>query len=83
MYFARNFRDVVLGFDEKPEYFLPTRRPAATSDALAAFWTKRWLSNRIKNPEVLNRVECHSLAYPISHGARVPLQYGDDEDDLF
>lgn len=80
---ARNFCDVLLGFDEKPEYFLPTRRPAASSDALAVFWIKRWLSNRINNPEVVNAVERHSLAYPISHGARVPLQYGDDEDGLF
>jgi hypothetical protein len=83
MCLSRNSRDVVLGFDETRGYFLATRRPPATSDALAAFWIKRWLSNRIKNPEVLNGVERHSLAYPISHGARVPLQYGDDEDDLF
>jgi hypothetical protein len=80
---ARNFRDVLLGLDEKPEYFLPTRRPRVVSDALSAFWMKRWLSNRISNPDVLNAVERHSLSYPISHGARVPLQCGDDEDSLF
>lgn len=80
---ARNFRDILLGFDENPEYLLPTRRPAASSEALAEFWAKRWLSNRIKNPGVLDAVERHSLCYPICHGARIPMQYDEEEDGIF
>lgn len=78
---ARNFREVLLGLDENAKYVLPTRRPRATSDALASFWIKRWLAKRIKNPEVLLEVARHALTYPISHGARVPHQFHDD--DLF
>jgi len=76
---ARNFRDVLLGLDEKPEYFLPMRQPRATSNALASFWISRWLSKRINNPEVLDAVERHLLSYPIVHGARVPLQHNNDD----
>ena len=70
---ASNFRDVLLGISSSPKYLLPTARATASTQKLAEFWRKRWLSKRIVNPDVLQSVEQHTLVYPVTHGARVVL----------
>lgn len=47
------------------------------------FWIQRWLANRILNPDVLAEVERHTLVYPVTHGARVPLPELDEGPMLF
>jgi hypothetical protein len=79
---AENFREVLLGVQSRPSYLIPDRRDAA--DRIVDFWCERWLSRRIENGDVLAAVAGHSLALPMSHGARVVLPDSDassnDED---
>jgi hypothetical protein len=71
---ARNFREVLLGMDAKPKYFLPLAKTHQFTANLAAFWRRRWLVGRIQRPGILEEVEKHTLSYPVMHGARVQLQ---------
>lgn len=80
---ASNFREVLLGIDEEPDWLLPTDNPAATTSAIADFWIRRWLSGRITRDGVLDRVAKHRLTYPIRHGARVQLPPVDEIGPLF
>jgi hypothetical protein len=82
---AENFREVLMGQDDAPKYFLSMKHRAMSTERLAAFWRKRWLSGRIQNDEVLQDVASHSLVYPVSHGARIPpgIVTAEDDDDLF
>lgn len=66
---ARNFRDVLLGLAERPQYIL--RQAKDASRQIAAHWRERWLAKRIDSPEVLADLSRHRLTYPITHGARV------------
>lgn len=43
------------------------------TELIGKYWIKWWLMNRIMNDEVLEQVSGHTLSYPITHGARVPL----------
>jgi hypothetical protein len=70
---AENSSDVLLGLSKKPKYLIPLTKARTRSEMIAKYWIKRWLTNRISNVEVLEKVSNHSLAYPITHGARVPL----------
>ncbi len=70
---AENFRDVLLGLAPRPRYFLPLRRVTDSTQRLAEFWRKRWLSGRITRPGILDEVQKHTQAYPVTHGARVNL----------
>jgi len=70
---ARNFRRVLLGLDDRPNYLLGLDDPQEKTDRLADFWRRRWLSGRIDNGSVLQEVQSHQLSYPIRHGARVVL----------
>jgi hypothetical protein len=70
---ARNFRDVLIGLADRPSYFLSMARPTEETKALAVFWRKRWLAPRITRAGVLEAVETHSLAFPVTHGARVTV----------
>jgi hypothetical protein len=70
---ADNFREILLGIDSRPNYLLSSATRNGAITALAEFWTRRWLSNRIRSKEVLAAVQKHSLSYPILHGARVIL----------
>ncbi|HUC79466.1 MAG TPA: Druantia anti-phage system protein DruA [Flavisolibacter sp.] len=70
---AENFSEVLLGLANKAKYHFPLSKARTRSDLIANYWTKRWLLNRITNPEILERVSGHSLAYPVTHGARVPM----------
>jgi hypothetical protein len=71
---ARNFREVLLGFEEEPDYLLPSGSPRPTTQRLASYWRRRWLALRALRPEILEAVKGHTLAYPVTHGARVPRQ---------
>jgi hypothetical protein len=70
---ARNFRRVLLGLDDRPNYLLGLDDPHAKTDRLSDFWRRRWLSGRIDNASVLQEVQSHQLSYPVRHGARVVL----------
>lgn len=76
---AKNFREVLLGKESKPKYHIPQANPRHASELIASYWRKRWLSRRIMNPEVLDKVASHTLIYPITHGAQVPRPVDIDE----
>jgi hypothetical protein len=40
---------------------------------IAEFWRTRWLSSRIQRQDILDALLRESLAYPVTHGARVVL----------
>ena len=71
---CENFGDVMIGLDERPKYLIPQNKPKAGTEMISKFWIKRWLNNRAKKGEILNSLEQHSLSYPITHGARVPIK---------
>ena len=73
---ATNFRDVLLGKAKRPKYLLGLGTPSEGTNALVDFWMSRWLIPRISRDGVLEAVRSHTLAYPIRHGARVPLPEG-------
>ena len=75
---ARNLREFLLGMDDEPEYIFDLEEPSRGTEAIARWWTERWLSKRIMQDEVLSRVEEHTLVRPIRHGARVVLPSVDD-----
>ena len=70
---ATNFRDVLLGRCKTPKYALPDAEPEQTTRMIAAYWMRRWLAGRIDKPHVIEQVETHTLAHPMTHGARVTL----------
>lgn len=69
---ARNFREVLIGIDKRPQYFIPQTNSKEQTATLAAYWRKRWLASRIDTVGVIDKVAEHTLARPIRHGARVP-----------
>ena len=70
---ARNFREILLGFEKRARYLIPQTTPRMRTSMIAEYWIRRWLSKRIDDSSVLERVAEHSLAYPIRHGAKVEL----------
>jgi hypothetical protein len=70
---ARNAGDVLLGLTTRPRYLIPHDRHTERTQMIAAFWRARWLSSRINTPGILDAVASHTLAYPVRHGARVPM----------
>ena len=70
---ASSFREVLLGFAKRPNYLLPQAPATRITRRIGDFWRRRWLSMRIGKPYILEEVASHTLAYPITHGARVPL----------
>lgn len=76
---AENFREVLLGVDAKPKYYLPTNHALEQTESFGAFWRKRWLNGRINRPGILDEVAKHALSHPITHGARVQLPAVEDE----
>lgn len=79
---ARNFREVLLGFEDEPEYLLPLGEPRCCSERLAAYWRRRWLAPRAAKLEIIESVKKHTLAYPVTHGARVPAAASADQREL-
>lgn len=79
---ASNFRDVLLGRANRPKYFIPQSKPEKRTADLAAFWRRRWLSNRINDLAVLADVAQHTLSYPVTHGARVEMPVADEQEEI-
>jgi hypothetical protein len=76
---ARNFREVLLGMEERPSYMIPQVTPRETTRTLGQLWRDRWLSRRIMNDEVLAQVAQHTLSFPVRHGAQVTLQQNEND----
>ena len=76
---ARNFREILLGFEKRPSYLIPQSAPRRRTELIAEYWRRRWLSQRIRRPEVLSQLSQHTLAYPITHGAVVQLPASEEE----
>lgn len=69
---AKNTKEILLGYEESPDYLIPGGGIEST-EMIAKFWKERWLAKRILRPEVLERLKKDVKAYPVTHGARVPL----------
>lgn len=69
---ARNFREVLLGIDKRPQYLIPQTDAEEKTALIAEYWRTRWLASRINTEGIIDKVEEHTLACPIKHGARVP-----------
>jgi hypothetical protein len=70
---AANFREILLGLQQRPQYLMTQDQPQQGTARIAAYWKRRWLDTRITRPEILEAVSQHTLAYPITHGAQVRL----------
>ncbi len=70
---VRNLSQFLLGFDDEPDYLLSLENPENATETIVDWWTRRWLSKRVMNDEILARLDRHSLVRPIRHGARVVL----------
>ena len=70
---VRNLREFLVGMDDEPDYLFDLGSPERGTAAIVEWWTRRWLSKRIMNDEVLARLEEHTLVRPMRHGARVIL----------
>jgi hypothetical protein len=71
---ATNFKEVLLGMEEKPQYIVRQSRPHEATEAIAAFWRRRWLSKRICRDGILEAVAGNTVDYPVRHGGLVPMQ---------
>jgi hypothetical protein len=80
---AHNYRDVLLGRQDVPDYILPDCTSCGATDLIAAFWRERWLSNRINRSEVIQATQTHLTTYPISHGAAVRMPELEQEQFAF
>lgn len=70
---AENFDVFLGGFGEHVRYLMPQTRAQARSEAIADYWRRRWLLNRLGKPGILEEVAAHRLTYPVQHAARVEL----------
>jgi hypothetical protein len=68
---AKNFRDVLIGLSRRPIPILP--HSDETASKVADYWRQRWLAKRLARPGILEEVAKHTLALPVSHGARVVM----------
>lgn len=80
---ATNFREMLLGLEDKPKRIFPDEEAEKSTKRIAQFWRTRWLKKRIKNAAVLDEVERHTLVHPIRHGARVIVPAELDDGTLF
>jgi hypothetical protein len=71
---AENFRELLMGMQERPRYLIDTKCPVNQTRALAHYWTRRWLRNRIANDDVLQSLSRHTLSFPMEHGAIVMIE---------
>jgi hypothetical protein len=70
---AKNFREVLVGLDHQPKYYLSLKNARKTTSMLVDYWRQRWLARRIMRPGLLEEVAKQTLSYPIAHGARVVM----------
>ena len=75
-----NLFPYLFGLHKTARYFLPQTRLKYRSEKISDYWIERWLEKRITNKTVIARVREHTLAYPVTHGARVTLPELDDDD---
>jgi hypothetical protein len=80
---AANQRDYLLERVKHPDYLLPQLPASDVTNEIAEFWRRRWLHRRVIRPDIVERVERHTLVSPVQHGARVPLPRIFDEEMLF
>jgi hypothetical protein len=80
---AHNYRDILLGRTDTPDYILPSDDPRVSTDRIADFWRARWLANRIENAAVLKATRRNETTYPKLHGATVKLPETDQEQFSF
>ncbi len=62
---ASNFRDVLMGMSDEPDYILPQDDPELGGARIADYWAERWLMRRIESDSVLADVSRHVLARPV------------------
>jgi hypothetical protein len=80
---AENFDEVLIGLTKGAKYLFPQTKSKEKTELIGKFWIKRWLQNRILNEEILQQVSGHTLTYPITHGAKVPLKEEEESPRLF
>lgn len=77
---AHNFREVLLGRSDEPDYIVPGDDARGWTERIVEFWRERWLSGRIQRPGVLEAVAEHVTTHPVRHGAVVPLPELDEDE---
>lgn len=80
---ASNFSEVLLGLAPKAHYLIPQSVPAKRTRKIATYWRERWLLWRIGRSGVLETVAGHTLAYPVTHGARVVMPQKEEDQEVF
>jgi hypothetical protein len=80
---ASNFREILLQVEQLPNYLLPNDDTEQRTRDIVMFWMQRWLLGRISSEQVLQNLATHSVAHPVTHGARVRLPDVPDEAPLF
>ncbi|HWA05376.1 MAG TPA: hypothetical protein VG961_02430, partial [Ignavibacteria bacterium] len=67
----------------RPKFIVPQSNPERSTELIVSYWYKRWLINRINNPEVIQEIKKNTLSYPITHKARVILKDEEENDSMF
>lgn len=67
-----NLLPYLLGMDEIPHYRFDCRRRDDV-ESIVSWWQTRWMARRAGSPTALERLQLHTLARPVKHGARVKL----------
>ncbi len=81
---CRNFREVLLGRETEPQYYIPVTGGLRGTEAIASVWFSRWLAPRLGNSDALRQVRSHSRDFFYTHGARVQLpEMEEDQGSLF
>lgn len=70
---AKNFRDLILEYDKRVQYFHDQAKAELANEEIARQWWLRWAAKKITVPESIERISCDNLVYPIRHRARVVL----------
>ena len=76
---CRNFREVLLGKDDAPSYFISVGDAKTGTEFISDLWKRRWLIPRIANEFAIAQVRSHSSDFTVTHGARVNLPDVDEE----
>jgi hypothetical protein len=79
---AHNFREILLGIDERPSYLISQSSPKEKTTLIIDYWRRRWFVGRIARSDIINEVANHTLAYPITHGAAVLLPPSVNEEEM-
>jgi hypothetical protein len=69
----RNLRDYLLGIDKRPKYLFPLEKADGQVENIVEWWYQRWVANRCSRPDIVERVQRHTLVRPVVHGARVSV----------